>query len=273
MLAIISAMPDEITAVVESLVEVSTQSLGRREFHAGNLQGCAVVVVFSGWGKVAAAATTTQLIASYDVTDIVFSGVAGAVQRGLSIGDVVVGTELIQHDMDASPIFPRYEVPLLGTAMLTTDAALRARLRTAATEFLREDLSIAVPQPSRDWFRITAPKVIEGVIASGISSSTAQRRSMACGAACRMSPASTWRARPWRRCARNIRCRLASCARYRMRPMRMRRTTSRDSRVRFPGTIRLVSWVAFCSPHRRLLQSAWTLWSMGRYSGPSPIPV
>ena len=167
MLAIISAMPDEITAVVESLVQASTQSLGRREFHAGNLQGCEAVVVFSGWGKVAAAATTTQLIASYDVTDILFSGVAGAVQHGLSIGDVVVGTELIQHDMDASPIFPRYEVPLLGRAMLTTDAGLRARLRAAATEFLREDLSIAVPQRSRDWFHITAPKVIEGVIASG----------------------------------------------------------------------------------------------------------
>lgn len=167
MLAIISAMPDEISAVVESLAEVSTQSLGRRQFHAGNLRGCAVVVVFSGWGKVAAAATTTQLIAAYDVTDILFSGVAGAVQHGVSIGDVVVGTELIQHDMDASPIFPRYEVPLLGKALLATDAGLRARLRAAATDFLREDLSIAVPQGSRDWFRITAPKVIEGVIASG----------------------------------------------------------------------------------------------------------
>ena len=167
MLAIISAMPDEITAVVESLVHASTQSLGRRQFHAGSLQGCEVVVVFSGWGKVAAAATTTQLIASYDVTDMLFSGVAGAVQHGLSIGDVVVGTELIQHDMDASPIFPRYEVPLLGKAMFATDAGLRARLRAAATEFLREDLSIAVPQRSRDWFHITTPKVIEGVIASG----------------------------------------------------------------------------------------------------------
>ena len=167
MLAIVSAMPDEITAVVESLVEVSTQSLGRRQFHAGRLQGCAVVVVFSGWGKVAAAATTTQLVASYDVTDIVFSGVAGAVQHGLSIGDVVVGTGLIQHDMDASPIFPRYEVPLLGKAMLATDAGLRARLRAAAEAFLRHDLAVVVPQSSRDWFRISSPRVVEGVIASG----------------------------------------------------------------------------------------------------------
>jgi adenosylhomocysteine nucleosidase len=166
-LAIVSAMPDEITAVVESLVDVTTQTLGQRQYHAGGFEGTPVVVVFSGWGKVAAAATSTQLIASYDVTDIVFTGVAGAVQHGLAIGDVVIGTELIQHDMDASPIFPRYEVPLLGKAMLATDARLRVRLHAAAQEFLREDLPLAVPQGSRDWFHIASPKVIDGVIASG----------------------------------------------------------------------------------------------------------
>jgi adenosylhomocysteine nucleosidase len=167
MLAIVSAMPDEITAIVESLTEVTTRTLGHRQYHAGNFDETPVVVVFSGWGKVAAAATATQLIASYDVTDIIFSGVAGAVRHGLSIGDVVVGSELIQHDLDASPIFPRYEVPLLGKTMLATDAQLRARLHTATLEFLRQDLAVAVPQSSRDWFRITSPQVLEGVIASG----------------------------------------------------------------------------------------------------------
>jgi adenosylhomocysteine nucleosidase len=167
MLAILSAMPDEITMVVESLTKLTTQALGNRRYHAGNFHDTPVVVVFSGWGKVAAAATTAQLIAAYDVTDIVFSGVAGAVKHGLSIGDVVVGTELIQHDLDASPIFPRYEVPLLGKALLATDAGLRARLRTAAEQFLREDLPMAVPQSARDSFGITSPQLIEGVIASG----------------------------------------------------------------------------------------------------------
>ena len=166
MLAIVSAMPDEITRVVDSLTDVTPQSLGQRQYHAGNFEETPVVVVFSGWGKVAAAATTTQLIASYDVTNIVFTGVAGAVQHGLAIGDVV-GTELIQHDMDASPIFPRYEVPLLGKALLATDAALRARLRAAGQQFLREDLAMAVPPGSLAWFHIASPKLIEGVIASG----------------------------------------------------------------------------------------------------------
>ncbi len=167
MLAILSAMPDEITCVVESLTHVTRRTLGQRDYHCGTLEGTPVVVVFSGWGKVAAAGTAAQLIASFDVTDIVFSGVAGAVQHGLSIGDVVVGTELIQHDMDASPIFPRYEVPLLGKTLLATDPGLRARLCAAVETFLQQDLAIAVPQSSRDWFRITAPKLLQGIIASG----------------------------------------------------------------------------------------------------------
>src|SRR5215468_4960295 len=146
MLAIMSAMQDEITAILQSLEEVTSQTLGHRQYHAGNFDDTPVVAVFSGWGKVAAAATTTQLIASYDVTDLVFTGVAGAVQHGLAIGDVVVGTELVQHDMDASPIFPRYEVPLLGKALFATDARLRARLRAAAEGFLVEDLAAVVPQ-------------------------------------------------------------------------------------------------------------------------------
>jgi adenosylhomocysteine nucleosidase len=58
-------------------------------------------------------------------------------------------------------------VPLLGKAMLATDAGLRARLRAAAEAFLRHDLAVVVPQSSRDWFRISSPRVVEGVIASG----------------------------------------------------------------------------------------------------------
>jgi adenosylhomocysteine nucleosidase len=167
MLAILSAMPDEITAIVESLTDVRSRTLGSRHYHAGGFHGLPVVAVFSGWGKVASAATTAQLIASFAATEIVFTGVAGAVRHGASIGDVVIGTELIQHDLDASPIFARYEVPLLGKSLLATEAGLRRRLREAAQEFLRQDLAAMVAPSERDWFGISAPKVIEGVIASG----------------------------------------------------------------------------------------------------------
>jgi adenosylhomocysteine nucleosidase len=167
MLAIVSAMSEEIAAVVESLVDVTTQERGGRRYHIGTFHGHEVIVVFSRMGKVAAAATATQLVTSYAASEVIFSGVAGAVQPAVAIGDVVIGTELIQHDMDATPIFPRYEVPLLGTALFATDPALRAQLMTAARTFLEQDLGAAVAPGELAHFGIRAPHLYNGVIASG----------------------------------------------------------------------------------------------------------
>jgi adenosylhomocysteine nucleosidase len=167
MLAIISAMPEEIATVVESLANVTTHESGRRRYHVGSYHGHEVVAVFSRMGKVAAAATTTQLITSYGATRVVFSGVAGGVRPGLAIGDIVVATELIQHDMDASPIFPRYEVPLLGKAAFGSDRQLRERLTAAARTFLQADLASRVSPAELAFFRIRTPQVVNAVIASG----------------------------------------------------------------------------------------------------------
>jgi adenosylhomocysteine nucleosidase len=144
MLAIVSAMPEEIALVVESLSGVRTREFGQRQFHVGAFEGTEAVAVFSRMGKVAAAATVTQLLAAFPVDTLVFSGVAGGVHQELAIGDVVVATGLLQHDLDARPIFPRYEVPLLGRSVFDTDAAISDRLARAAT-----------------------PKVRRGVVASG----------------------------------------------------------------------------------------------------------
>jgi adenosylhomocysteine nucleosidase len=167
MLAIVSAMQEEIATVVESLANVTTHESGRRRYHVGTYHGHEVVAVFSRMGKVAAAATTTQLITSYGATRVVFSGVAGAVRPGLAIGDIVIATELLQHDMDASPIFPRYEVPLLGKAAFGSDLQLRERLSSAARAFLQADLASHVSPAELAFFRIRSPQVVNGVIASG----------------------------------------------------------------------------------------------------------
>jgi len=166
-LAIVSAMPEEIALVVAALSRSETRELGRRVFHAGTFHGVEAVVVFSRMGKVAAAATITQLIASYPVSRLVFSGVAGGVRSDLAIGDIVVASSLIQHDMDASPIFPRYEVPLLGQARFEADADIRERLLAAAREFLAHDLGACVAAHELDFFGVSSPKASVGVVASG----------------------------------------------------------------------------------------------------------
>ena len=162
-----SATHEELASIVSSLAGATTQEPGRRHYHRGRLAGTEVVAVFSRWGKVAAAATAAHLITSFAATRIVFSGVAGAVRPDLAIGDVVVGAALLQHDMDATPLYPRYEVPLLGKALFAPDTSLRAQLSAAAQAFLACDVSSAVPPAELSHFNIRAPKVIEGVIASG----------------------------------------------------------------------------------------------------------
>ena len=167
MLAIIGAMQEEIALVVQQLERAETREFGRRQFHVGELHGHEMVVAFSRWGKVAAAATVTQLLASFPVTRIILTGVAGAVQRGLSIGDIVVASGLIQHDLDARPIFQRYEIPLLGEAVLQSDAALSAEVRDAAGRFLDRDLAHTVPTSELEFFGVRSAQVKVGLIGSG----------------------------------------------------------------------------------------------------------
>jgi adenosylhomocysteine nucleosidase len=167
MLALVSAMAEEIASVIDSLSEVTIQEFGRRQFHTGRFHGVEVVAVFSRYGKVAAAATVTQLLASFPVDRLIFGGVAGGVQPGLAIGDIVVASDLVQHDMDASPLFPRYEVPLLGKSRFATDPTLRAGLVAAAKLFAEHDLATHVSHAERAFFKMTVPKVVVGTVASG----------------------------------------------------------------------------------------------------------
>ena len=129
--AIVSAMHQELSALLELLPDERKQLAGGREFWVGHLHGQEVVAVLSRIGKVAAATTATALVERFGVDRIVFTGVAGGLAPGVNRGDVVVARSFLQHDMDASPLFPRYEVPLYDTARFATDPALTARLAAA----------------------------------------------------------------------------------------------------------------------------------------------
>lgn len=134
--AIVAAMHQELSAVLALLPDERKQVAAGREFWVGHLHGQEVVAVLSRIGKVAAATTATVLIERFQVDRIVFTGVAGGLGRGVLRGDVVVADSFLQHDLDASPIFPRYEVPLYGTSTFATDPALTAQLAAAVGQAL-----------------------------------------------------------------------------------------------------------------------------------------
>ncbi|WP_245638704.1 5'-methylthioadenosine/adenosylhomocysteine nucleosidase [Hydrogenophaga palleronii] len=142
------------------------QRVGGREFWRGHLHGQPVVAVLSGIGKVAAATTATALIERFGVQRIVFTGVAGGLGDGVKVGDVVVARSFLQHDMDASPIFPRHEVPGYGRASFEADAALSARLAMASEQVL-QTLPAQLGAEVVQAFGLQAPRCHQGLLLSG----------------------------------------------------------------------------------------------------------
>ncbi|MFZ4288409.1 5'-methylthioadenosine/adenosylhomocysteine nucleosidase [Variovorax sp. HJSM1_2] len=131
-IAILSALADEQAGLAELLTAPQVVRHAGRDFQTGTLHGQPVVLALSRIGKVAAATTATALIEHFGVCAVVFTGVAGGLAQGVAVGDLVVASSFVQHDMDASPLFPRFEVPLYGQAHFPTDAALHQQLLTAA---------------------------------------------------------------------------------------------------------------------------------------------
>jgi adenosylhomocysteine nucleosidase len=134
--AIVSAMHEELAAVLALMPDEQRQLAAGREFWLGHLHGQPVVAVLSRIGKVAAATTATVLIERFGVSRIVFTGVAGGLAPGVQVGDIVVADGFLQHDLDASPIFPKYEVPLYGLDRFAADAGLSEQLAQAARRAL-----------------------------------------------------------------------------------------------------------------------------------------
>lgn len=130
-IALVGAMREEVAALRPCLAEARVERRAGREFLLGRLDGHEVILVRCGIGKVAAATTTAVLLDAYDARALLFTGVAGGLLPAVRVGDAVVGTALLQHDMDASPLFPRWEVPLTGLARFAADPAWSARVARA----------------------------------------------------------------------------------------------------------------------------------------------
>ncbi len=166
-LGIISALHEEQAGLVEALQGPATLIHGRREYFLGQLWGIDAVCVLSRIGKVAAAMTATTLVEKFGVTHILFTGVAGAGDTTIAVGDIVVAESLVQHDMDASPLFPRFEVPLTGKTHFQPDARLSLRVSSAAHAFLDDDLAHVIALADRATFGLNQPRVHRGLVASG----------------------------------------------------------------------------------------------------------
>ncbi len=137
-IAILSALAEEQEGLVQALQQPRCVRRAGRDYWCGQLHGHSVVLALSRIGKVAAATTAATLLEHFQARAVLFTGVAGGVGEGVQVGDVVLARQFVQHDMDAAPLFPRYEVPLTGHTLWPTDSDWSERLLDAARSGLAD---------------------------------------------------------------------------------------------------------------------------------------
>ncbi len=164
--AILGASSDEVTTLEETLTDARPQTILGIRFVTGMLMGRRIVLASSGVGKVNAAMTVTLLIDHFKPEEVLFSGIAGAVNPDLQPGDIVIGEKTAQHDLgDLTPagIQPRgARNPVdhkRNPVFLDADPRLRALADTASNRIQLERVQIGGD--------LRIPRITKGIIVSG----------------------------------------------------------------------------------------------------------
>ena len=125
MIGIIGAMDEEVAALKEKMEVEKVTERASMQFVAGKLGGKEGTVVRSGIGKVNAAVCAQILASEFHVDTLINTGIAGSLDAKIDIGDMVISTDAVQHDMDTS-IFgdPIGQVPRMDTFAFPADAQL-----------------------------------------------------------------------------------------------------------------------------------------------------
>ena len=124
-IGIIGAMSEEVLGLKNLLQNFKEEKMGNLTFYTGEIHGKNIVLLETGIGKVNAAIGATLLAKFYNVDKIIFTGVAGGVNETLDLGDVVISTDLIQHDMDVTAFGEKLGViPRMDTSIFKADEDL-----------------------------------------------------------------------------------------------------------------------------------------------------
>lgn len=124
-IGIIGAMQEEVESLISSMENVKKKTKASMDFYEGRLWGNDTVVVMSGIGKVNMAVCAQILIDSFGVEKLINTGVAGGLYKDIDIGDIVISSDAVQHDMDAVGFgYQLGEIPRMECSVFQADAAL-----------------------------------------------------------------------------------------------------------------------------------------------------
>ena len=125
-IGIIGAMEEEVAILKEKMSEVTVLEKAGMEFFKGILGGQQVVIVRSGIGKVNAGICTQILADVFQVNAVINTGIAGSLKAEINIGDIVLSTDTMQHDVDAREFgYEIGQVPRMDTRTFPADNRLR----------------------------------------------------------------------------------------------------------------------------------------------------
>lgn len=132
---IIGAMEVEVNVLKKDMKIIREVKKAGMNFCEGTLCGREAVVVRSGIGKVNAAVCTQILIDEFGVTEVVNTGIAGSLKAEINIGDLVISTDLVHHDMDAVGFgYPLGQIPQMDIFSFAADDRLAALAKKACEE-------------------------------------------------------------------------------------------------------------------------------------------
>ena len=125
LIGIIGAMEEEVSRLKEQMIDVTVKEKAGMEFFRGVLSGKPVVVVRSGIGKVNAGICTQILVDDYHIDYVINTGIAGSLKSVIDIGDIVVSTDTLQHDVDALGFgYPLGQISRMDTLSFPADKKL-----------------------------------------------------------------------------------------------------------------------------------------------------
>lgn len=102
-IGIIGAMDTEVAGLISKIDFLDKKSIYGNDFYLGKIGDTDVVIAKSGIGKVNAGICTQIMIDRFEITALINSGIAGGLEPSLHIGDICIGSKMIQHDYDLTP--------------------------------------------------------------------------------------------------------------------------------------------------------------------------
>jgi len=100
MIGIMCAMREELVPILEYIDVKEKINHANNIFYLGEFNNKNIVLAYSKIGKVNATITATIMIEKFNIKTLLFSGVAGAIDKDLKIGDLITATKVTQHDVD-----------------------------------------------------------------------------------------------------------------------------------------------------------------------------